>query len=709
MSPGDSSPFPSPNEISGAGSGERFAHFVVNRLPDGQLDVLGRGGMGITYRAFDTQLDRAVALKVISPQWMDDTEVRSRFAREARAAARLQHPNIAAVLYQGMEGSACFYAMELVVGETLETYIKRVGPIAPVHALKIARQIALALGAAAKEGVLHRDLKPGNVMLTSYAEGGELHAKVIDFGLAKVLSDVPASYTTGGFVGTPGFASPEQCSEEELDSRSDLYSLGATLWFMVAGRPPFSGSLLAVIQAQAVEPPPFAELGSIPTPLRLILERLLGKFPDERPATPSEAVREIEVVLEALEEKGDGFHPLGVVPAAPITRVATRARTHFTLPEPEKKPSRLLPMTIGVAVVATGAALFFAGRSSTLPPVASAKPTAMPDSAPAPESRPQPGLGPDATPVPPPPPRYRAEWVNSLGMKFVPIPNERVQVSIWETRVRDFETFVKALNYRDADRPDSEGHTWRNPGFPQDPDHPVVYVSVNDASRFCQWLTQVERASGRIGGNQSYRLPTRLEWDESTGFPPPRNGMGGPPDGNGFGGRPGGPPPNGDPPTFAGPPPSGNPLDGQPPNGPRPDGPPRPGDGVWRIPNNPGNAVPPFLWGTQSWPPEPGAGNYADNSGSDAHAVPSGIAGYRDGWAFTAPSGRFRANALGVFDMSGNVWEMIMDGPPEAGQFMMLGGSWRSASQGELRLRASNTLGVDQRRSDLGFRCVLAD
>ena len=702
MTSGDRTPL-SPNRSAGTTGSERFAHFVVNRLPDGQFDVLGRGGMGVTYRALDTQLDRAVALKVISPQWMDDAEVRSRFAREARAAARLQHPNIAAVLYQGMEGSACFYAMELVVGETLETYIKRVGPIAPVHALKLARQIALALGAAAKEGVLHRDLKPGNVMVTRYGDDDELHAKVIDFGLAKVLSDVPASYVTGGFVGTPGFASPEQCSEEELDSRSDLYSLGATLWFMVAGRPPFSGSLLAVIQAQAVEPPPFAELGSIPTPLRLILERLLGKFPDERPATPSEAVREIEVVLEALEEKRDGLHPLGVAPAAPVPRMASRTRnTLISSAQPAPTPSRLLPIAIGIAVVATAAALYFAGRSSTSPQPSSS----------APSSNPNPALPPQA--------RVPVEWANSLGMKFVQIPNERVQMAVWETRVRDFETFVKAANYQDADRPDPDGRTWRQPGFAQDPNHPVVYVTLNDAMHFCQWLTQTERAAGRIKPTQSYRLPTRLEWDQSTGFPMPRDANrpeGGarffPPQNGGGPGSPPPPPPGDGSGSFPGQPP-GQPLGGQPPagrlpEGARPAGGPRPNvNGRPDLPG-PGDATPPFIWGTPNWPPEGNTGNYADAVASEQHSAASVIAGYRDGWAYTAPGGRYRPNPLGIFDLSGNVWEMAMDHPDGAGQFMMLGGSWRSANQDELRLHAAKSVAPTQRSSDLGFRCVLAE
>lgn len=233
---------------------DRFAHFVVARRDDGELDRLGAGAMGVTYRAIDTQLDRPVALKTIHPLWVDDPEVRSRFAREAKAAARLQHPNIASVLFQGEEASICFYVMELVAGEDLHHYIRRVGPLSPVHALRMTHQISLALVAASREGIIHRDLKPANVMLTSYQDGSEPHLKVIDFGLAKLAADSPATFTTGGFLGTPEFASPEQCEERELDARSDIYSLGGVLWFLLTAATPFTGSLLSVIRAQISAP-----------------------------------------------------------------------------------------------------------------------------------------------------------------------------------------------------------------------------------------------------------------------------------------------------------------------------------------------------------------------------------------------------------------------------------------------------------------------
>lgn len=673
---------PNPPETATPGV-DRFAHFVVQRLEDGQLDCIGRGGMGVTYRARDTQLDRLVALKVISPQFLDDAEVRSRFGREARAAAKLQHPNIASVLFQGVEGASCFYAMELVVGETLESYIKRIGALAPVYALKIAHQIALALGAAWKENVLHRDLKPGNVMLTSYDDRGEPHAKVIDFGLAKVLSETGVSYVTGGFVGTAEFASPEQCAEDPmLDIRSDLYSLGATLWFMLAGRPPFSGSMLTIIQAQANEPPPFEQLGEVPEPLRELLERLLAKSPDDRPATPAEAAREIEATLDLLSRDERSFDPLEIAPARTVARPISR-RVATAPRAPEKRTPLLLAASVALAVIATGAALYFAGKSS-------APRSAVPAAAVA--SPAQPGA---------PAPTASSAFVNSLGMKFLPVPNTNVRMCVWETRVRDFAAFVKAAGYPHADKPNGDGRTWRQPGWAQEADHPVVFVTVEDAQAFCRWLTAAERGAGLIGRRESYQVPRRPDWDAATGFrAPPRAGERTPDGMPPFAGQfPGGPPPGepgrpGEAPRFAEGP---RPPEGRPPG----DAPEAPG-GI-----QPGNPGPPFLWGSHTWPPPPGAGNFGDRSTAKMTQSPT-IAGYDDGFVRTSPVGRFATGTLGFFDLAGNVWELILDGDPSGPQPFMLGGSWQSASPADLRAHTIVPVAPGQRRPDVGFRVVLA-
>ena len=189
---------------------------------------LGRGGMGVTYLAVDNVLRRKVALKVINVPAATRAShpVRERFLREARAAAALRHPNVAAVYRFGAspDDSHCYYAMELVEGETLEARVRREGPLNPKLVLEIAMQITRALMAAVAHGLIHRDLKPGNIMLTrSDAGTAELEVKVIDFGLAKAIADAGGEMdlTHGGFVGTPNFASPEQ-----FESRSSRRALG---------------------------------------------------------------------------------------------------------------------------------------------------------------------------------------------------------------------------------------------------------------------------------------------------------------------------------------------------------------------------------------------------------------------------------------------------------------------------------------------------
>src|SRR5213594_4219652 len=233
-----------------------FGDFEVARREDGSFWELGRGAFGVTYLAVDNVLRRRVALKVIDvpAAARGSHNVRERFLREARAAAALRHPNVAAVFQFGASpnGSRCFYAMELVEGETLETRVRRDGPLNPKLALEIAIQIARALMAAAAQGVIHRDLKPGNIMLTrGDADTAELEVKVIDFGLAKAIADAggETDLTHGGFVGTPNFASPEQFECNPVDVRSDIYSLGATLWFALIGKTPFAGGNIEEIRS----------------------------------------------------------------------------------------------------------------------------------------------------------------------------------------------------------------------------------------------------------------------------------------------------------------------------------------------------------------------------------------------------------------------------------------------------------------------------
>ena len=214
---------------------QRFEHYELVRGEDGKPVELGRGAMGVTYKAFDVDLHCPVTLKVISERYLGDESARLRFLREARAAARLRHSNVASVLHLGRTGSSYFYAMEFVEGETLENLIKRSGRLEVKLALEISTQIAAGLAAVHKQKLVHRDIKPSNIMV-SLEEGGAVAVKIIDLGLAKSAPDAPAEAAIsipGAFAGTPEFASPEQFAGIAVDIRSDLYSLGVTLWKML--------------------------------------------------------------------------------------------------------------------------------------------------------------------------------------------------------------------------------------------------------------------------------------------------------------------------------------------------------------------------------------------------------------------------------------------------------------------------------------------
>src|ERR1700758_4428227 len=222
---------------------QRFEHYELVTDDDGKPVELGRGAMGVTYKAFDINLRCPVTLKVISERYLGDESTRLRFMREARAAASVRHPNVASVFHLGRSGDSYFYAMEFVEGETLQNLIKRSGRLEVKLALEIATQIAAGLAAIHKQKLVHRDIKPGNIMV-SLEEGGAVTAKIIDLGLAKPAPDAPAQAAIsmpGGFAGTPEYASPEQFAGLPIDIRSDLYSLGATFWEMLTGRVPFRG------------------------------------------------------------------------------------------------------------------------------------------------------------------------------------------------------------------------------------------------------------------------------------------------------------------------------------------------------------------------------------------------------------------------------------------------------------------------------------
>src|SRR5258705_27412 len=300
-----------PDAVEG---GTRFGVYEIDCHADGSLCELGRGAMGVTYRATDASLQRKVALKIIKTDIAErSADARERFVREARAAAAFRHEHIATIYQFGMrlEAGQYFYAMELIEGETLDERVRRAGPLDARTTIGIAQQVTSALAAAEKHGLVHRDLKPANLMLVNVDDAEVMKSdqvqskrsriralrksgipviKIIDFGLAKAFHTATdlKSLTHDRFVGTPAFASPEQFEHSALDVRYDIYSLGETLWFALTGKTPFSGRSVDEIhraQQKNVLPIKHLRAAHVPSRLRSLLESMLALEPASRPGT----------------------------------------------------------------------------------------------------------------------------------------------------------------------------------------------------------------------------------------------------------------------------------------------------------------------------------------------------------------------------------------------------------------------------------------
>ena len=260
------------------------------------LKKLGQGGMGSVYQAKHLELGRAVALKLLSPKLAEEEpDAVERFKREARAAAVLSHPNVVTVYYVGTEGPHHFIELEYVDGESLQTRVQREKRLTVAEATRITMDAARALGAAHEQNIVHRDIKPGNIMLTR-----DEQVKVMDFGLAKDVASSSQLTMSGHIMGTPHYMSPEQCDGEKLDGRSDIYSLGATYYAMLAGRTPYQGSsLLSILRQQADAPVPDVreQCPDLPKRVQRIIEKSMAKKPDDRYGTCQDMVADLETVL----------------------------------------------------------------------------------------------------------------------------------------------------------------------------------------------------------------------------------------------------------------------------------------------------------------------------------------------------------------------------------------------------------------------------
>ncbi|MEQ1859666.1 MAG: bifunctional serine/threonine-protein kinase/formylglycine-generating enzyme family protein [Chthoniobacteraceae bacterium] len=482
--------------------------------------LLGRGGMGAVYRARQKSLDRLVAIKLLPFELGVREDFAERFRREATSLARLSHPHIVAVHDFGQADDGHFFmVMEYVEGSDLAARLQA-GPLPPEDALAIVRQVCDALEFAHSQGVVHRDIKPGNVLLDATGR-----VKVTDFGIAQLAGDEPrtALTATGVMLGTPEYVAPEQMlPAATVDHRADIFSVGVMLYELLTGQLP-----RGVFR-------PLAQL----VPAARSLDRVLTRALQSEPGRRFSSVRELSAELTVLDRP------------RPAWRVAA------------------------LFVVAAALAALVWWQS--------------------------------APPAPTP-----AAFTNSLGLRFVPAGTPGVFFCTTETRLRDFTAFAHAqsmeaygpmwVNFAGAEEGwHSVNATWKQPGFAQTDEHPVVGVTQIEAIAFCEWLTAHERASGRIGAEDRYRLPTNEEWSVAVGLD----------------------------------------ADAHFPSGRYPWG------AHFPPPNPAGNYASDETRGAEG-----------------EHAALDVIAGYRDGHAFTAPVGSFAPDAHGLHDLGGNVWEWTDDGP----------------------------------------------
>jgi beta-lactam-binding protein with PASTA domain/tRNA A-37 threonylcarbamoyl transferase component Bud32 len=277
---------------------------LVGQLLDGRYHVgprLARGGMATVYEAHDNRLDRTIALKVMHPSLADDEEFVTRFIREAHSAARLSHPNVVAVYDQGADQGHVFLAMELVRGRTLRDLIRASGHLSPRQALEVLEPVLAALGAAHQAGLMHRDVKPENVLLSD-----DDRIKVADFGLARAVTGATSHTTTSGvLMGTVAYLSPEQVTRGVADPRSDVYAAGIVLYEMLTGSKPYDGETAIQVAYRHVHddvPPPSALVPGLPAELDHLVARATSRDPDGRPADARRFLAEVVAARRAMSD-----------------------------------------------------------------------------------------------------------------------------------------------------------------------------------------------------------------------------------------------------------------------------------------------------------------------------------------------------------------------------------------------------------------------
>jgi len=334
---------------------------------------LARGGMSDVYLARDLLLDRPVAVKVLFPEYAKDPTFVERFRREAQAAANLNHPNIVAIYDWGQQSGTYFIVMEYVEGRSLSEIIRTDGPLHPRRAAEVTADIAAALGFAHRNGVVHRDVKPGNIIISPSGQ-----VKVADFGIAQAITggaDQSNLTQAGAVMGTATYFSPEQAQGKPVDPRSDLYSLGCVLYEMLTSKPPFAGDTPVAIAYQHVQSPvtlPSASGVAVPPALEAIDMQLLAKSPSDRYASAEDLRADLRRFLEGQPVSALGAAAAGAVvgatladatAAVPATAAPAAGVPPYTAEEPPKKRTGLYVGLLVVLLLLVAGILFFVGRN----------------------------------------------------------------------------------------------------------------------------------------------------------------------------------------------------------------------------------------------------------------------------------------------------------------------------------------------------------
>jgi serine/threonine protein kinase/formylglycine-generating enzyme required for sulfatase activity len=564
--------------------------------------LIGRGGMGAVYKGIQLVLDRPVAIKLLPAEIAADEQFIARFHREARTLARLQHSRIITVhdFGQTSEGHL-YFVMEYIDGTDLRKILRGPG-LNPDQALLVVGQICDALHAAHKHGVIHRDIKPENILVTK-----DGYVKLADFGLARPLSQKDTSALTGTNVvmGTVEYMAPEQ-REGQADERSDIFALGVMLYEMLTGKPPRG----------AFEP---------------ASSRCRGMQMD---------VRIDEVVLKALQAEPELRYQRVTEMKTDVDHIRTTplpARPPVKPPPPtapKRKQNKAFLFAAAISLLLFGVAGYYTWVKSG--PPSSHQRIGATDTASVARNSGQIKATRDAP------------FVNTLGMRFVPVPGTQALFSVWDTRVQDYEEYARAT-----------GITLYKTPFEQGPTHPAVMVSWEDARLFCQWLTAREQAVALLPAEWRYRLPSDHEWscavdlgarEDPAKLPFEKDGKI---------------------------------IDAF------------PWGSQWPPPAGAGN------YAGEEFRAALEVGKYTSINGV--------IAGYHDGFVETSPVGSYAANRFGLFDLGGNVQQWCEDWfDQEQKHHVLRGASWHEVDRDRL-LSSARLHGSSGYRNYInGFRCVLA-